>query len=521
MNKLIITITFLLLFNLLAKSQDFSKCKVDFSLLAYKASLTREDEGREFVFVNKYFPKYEYTSSQNKSISALKDELKNKLIDNKNYNKDNSVIKDSLNQHYTALINKESFIKIVWKEYIGEASKEELKALKNNKKLPNNLLTNSDYSFYIESIVSQIEEGKVIGNELSSSLSNYGFNNVEDATSRINEIKAMQDIIVVNGQHKYKFRERNISKFDPLFIIGKRDTIIDGGNRTNVEPRFTYYNNFTLIQVPVIQRPIFEAEELDGKKLVMKRSDPLTFTMNETQLITLSNFNFSENEFGNKQNKSVQLLYESERLSRVNSMLTELKSKKLTIKIGEELYSNSTVSQLNFLFNGIEIIFESNNNKISHIFNSKINTEIQYNSGYNRSMSTIPIYNFPIYYSDCYNKEQELYNNMTLPKDKINDEKLKASLLTSAQNSTLWMNYKIEKLILTNESAWIVETSKYTGLQKSRIIFADIYYKSTRTNKCYYETVYFSQKLDPFNQFNYLINVGEPALQTIYPCNLK
>lgn len=525
MNKTFLTLTTIFLSLGIARSQDFSKCKIDFSLLATKERFSSEDKGKELVFVDKFFPKYQFVFSQKQSVMNLKSELKKKLLDNKDYNKDNLLAKDSLNQYYNNLIISQSFSKVVWKEYVGDATKEELKAFNNNKKLPNNILTTNEYSLYLASIISEIEENKPMGKDLEASLPDLGFNSVEDALNRITEIKLMDAIIVLKEQKKYKIHEKNISGYDPLFIIGKTDSLSGASLQLTIVPRFTKYNNFTLIDIPTSQKPVFESSELKNRKIILERcSDPfqkqMTITLDDKIETTLYNYFFNSNEIGIV-NKSAQLLYEKERLNRVNVLLSDLKTKKLTIKINEELFANATIENLNFLYDGIEISFDLNGKKTSHIFNSKSDVKYNYSSGYKRATNLSPVYNFPIYNSDCYIKQQELYDNLVLPKDKINDEQLKNKLFSSMVNSTLWMNYKIEKVILTNESVWTIETNKFTGLKQNRYLLAEVYFKSTKTGKCYYETIYFSQKLDPLDTYTYSINMSEPELLNLFPCNLK
>jgi hypothetical protein len=111
---------------------------------------------------------------------------------------------------------------------------------------------------------------------------------------------------------------------------------------------------------------------------------------------------------------------------------------------------------------------------------------------------------------------------LKLKPDQKNDPALKKTLLIAIESSPEWINYKIEQLILTNESYWTIVTNKYTGLKESRFMYADVYVSSSKNGKCYYQKeVYFTQKIDPFGNFVYSMFVSVPQTLQPYPCSLK
>lgn len=541
MNKQLLIFIFVSfnLCNLLA--QNFESCKIDFSILEQQESFDKQDIGKEFILINNNIPSFKPIDAPNKSVIELKSELNEKLNDNIEYNKNNLLVRDSLISYYSNLIDKKG-ITLLWWEEIGIASSNELIEFKNSikeidkgvtgefdekgrwkHKIVKNynsaiFITPEEYNMYV--VYLQIENsGKSLNEKTLGQIPNgykvyQDFETFELSLDRYYKLKSFPEIILIKNGIKYKLHISNTPTNTPIFAIQDKDS-----NKV-----FNASNNVYAFQIGI--KPEFDLLQYSNSKIILKNVQEeqwpntpslLEYIIDDKLKLSVINFKFV-NQNDKSIDRSVEIFFDKKKLILINSLLTSLKSESLVIQSGDNVIIKPKITDVSFDFKSIKLSFTFEDKPYHKEF--EIYTNIDESS--TPDISNKQSINIPIYYYDCYDKKLQDFNNLTLVADYKNDPTLKKQLYNALVSSPEWLNFSIQKVIITNKSQWVIVTNNYTGLKESRFIFADIYAKSTKTNKCYLKKeVYFTQKLDPLNEYIYPIIVSVPQDMEIYPCNLK
>jgi hypothetical protein len=184
---------------------------------------------------------------------------------------------------------------------------------------------------------------------------------------------------------------------------------------------------------------------------------------------------------------SINLFYDKSKLIETDNFFSELKSKDLIINQNDNVFVDCKISSYRLFFDSLQINFSSKGKEYSKTFHTVKDPEYKYDY---QEQDKIPqtVFDLPIYYSDCYNKIDNQFKNLTLKSNYINNPNLNKQLYDALSNSREWMNYEIIKVILTNQSQWTIRLNRYTGLQDSRITVADAYVRNTWNDNCYYQS---------------------------------
>jgi hypothetical protein len=482
--------------------QNFNECKVDFFLLESQESFSTDDNGREYVLISDNVPDYEIKKKPTMTLEQIKAELSEKLKDNKEYNKNNPKVKDSLVEYYSEMAHNVG-VNIIWWEKLREATTEELKEY--NKRLK---------AYDKQAKMGFIPNGAIPDPKNQSS----GYGRYWDAT--ITRPEVIDENTHLHNNILYQRKQKKIRDDLPLFWIQPKDSgFVFQYNRETREYHF-----------PIGCNPVFDFTPYKNSSFILKNEKQgnyssmwqlLLFHVDNKYKLAMYNFKFNQGQYSPTKDYSIDIFYDKKKISKIQEFLTSLKSKELVIQSDGEEFINPTISDISFNLKVLRISFTSDGKSYTKEFEGFPDPNYSYDSGWPDRRAK-QLYNFPIYYTDCYNKKLVDFNNLTLRSDYINDPALKKQLFNALTSSPDWLNYSIEKVILTNQSQWAIVTNKYTSLKESRFILADVYVKSTKTGKCYLQKeVYFSQKLDPIGEYVYSIFVSVPQTLEPYPCNLK
>lgn len=504
--------------------QDFNDCKVDFFPLKIKTQFDINDNGKEFILNVDNIPSYELLAGPPKTKRELQIELTEKLRDNQDYNKDDSYIRDSLITHYNNLIDHLG-IALFWWDYIGEATKSELKDFKKTIKQKEigretiffkqytsysstNFITLAEYNLYMWFM--QIEKSDVelteeaINKKVSRNRDYHGFGSFENALKRYRQIESFPHIVLLLNNKKFKLNSKIIPSECLILTIQHIDSskIVSGG----------IYGD--IIEFPIGLKPIFKLNDIENSKFefiyhpdinyTLQVIGKLDFKVDNNQRLTVCNFRSYKK--GLIFDKSTSMFYDKKKLIKINEFLTNLQSKNLVFSDNSDEFKTMQIHDFKFDYKSITLVFSNTDGVIERTYDI-----IEY-----------PNFDFPIYYEDCYKQTLEAFNDLKLKPDYIIDSDLKQELFNAISTSPEWMNYEINRIILTSKSQWIIVTNKYTGLMKSRYLVADVYVRSTISKKCFcQEDVMFKQKADPIKGFIYSIFTSVPQFLKPYPCNLK
>jgi hypothetical protein len=477
-------------------SQDFNECKVDFFLLESQESFDYGDNGKEYVLILDNVPNYEVLERPGQTLKEAQDELSSKLKDNLDYNKNNPIVRDSLIKYYTELEHKIG-ANIIWWEKVRNATEDESKEYKKRLKAYNKKVIYCFQTF---------PDGS------------RGYGNYWDPS--IPKPEFIDSNTIVKNDIIFRKNQKRIRDDFPIFWIQSKDSSLV----------FIYKDDNREYNFPVGTTPIFDLFPYKNSKFILSNEKQgihssmwklLVFIVDDKYKLAMYNFKFNPGQYEPTKDYSIDILYDKKKLAKIDEFLSSLKSKELVIQTDGEEFINPTISDISFNLNAITISFTSNGESFTKEFEGYSDPNYHYDSGWPDRRSK-QIYNFPIYYTDCYSKKLEDFNTLNLRGNYINDPKLKNQLFNALTSSPDWLNYSIEKVILTINSQWVIVTNKYTGLKESRFVYADVYVKSNKTGKCYLQKdVYFTQKLDPFNEYVYYIFVSVPQILEPYPCNLN
>lgn len=512
------------LLTLKSSGQDMNNCRVDFTIMQSKSKFDAEDREKEIILIKQNLPKNNFVPTSMKSISVIQKEWDEKIKDNKEYNKGNPFTKDSLDFIYSSLLYHNSYLEIYWKTYLGELDKDESKQIKKSKS--NSLtgyISEIEYNFYLQALICEAK-GQTFPECILKGFEN-NFESVEKALIVYNNIKTQNEIKLIVGNRKYLVKSKRISRYETVFVAGKSDTTIGASLRLFKTLWISNSGPMAVGDVPFDQRPIFDYRELDNKKIIIDRTYPdesrIKLKTEDNIEINLYNY-FIKFDNSVNINNLVNIIYDKKRHEKVNELLNSLPNKDLMIDTDEGEFVKPKLNSFTFNFNSLSVNFTSNGKEYTKTFYPTKTTKYAIVDDTKKPTISELNFVFPIYNYECYNKTVQEFNNLKLKNDFITDAPLKNKMLNTLLSSREWTNYKVEKVILTEQSQWVIETNKYTGLKQSRYIFADVYYKNTKSGKCYLEKdVYFAQKLDPFNSVTYYMYCAMPQAGTIYPCNLK
>jgi hypothetical protein len=496
MKKILILIIFCFYLNNI-NAQNFSDCQVDFFLLESQEKLSSYDYGKEYVMRINNLPDYELKDRSNKNKKELRDELNEKLRDNADYNRDNLKVKDSLIEYYSEQLHKAG-INIIWWEKLRNANENEIKEYKKRQKA---------YYKNPSSTQLNIVQGISIPIKKTEQKSDVAPEFINDSIQIVNIIL-------------YKRKQKIIRDDLPIFCIQGKDGVL--------KPVYDEERDYIL---PVGMTPVFVFSSYSNSTFILKNiasnifgnENQIDFIVNEEK-VSLYNYKFKINQ--NKDNQSIKdisidLFYDKKKLAKIDEFLTGLKSKKLVVQSDGEEFINPLISSFKFDYNSLDISFSINGKIYSKRFEGIKDPNFRYNNSDQEQIEKT-VFDLPIYYSDCYIKSSSQFNNLKLRSDFINNPDLKKKLEDAVSSSSQWLNYEIVGVILTNKSQWTILTNKYTGLKESRFLFADVYFRNTMNDKCYYqEDVYFTQKADVMQGFVYSMFVSSPQSFQPYPCNLK
>ncbi|MCX6352820.1 MAG: hypothetical protein NTX03_13325 [Bacteroidetes bacterium] len=490
--------------------QDFDKCKVDFFLLESQKSFDNLDTGKEFIILQENVPNYDFNDSFKKTPKEVENELNDKLRDNKDYNKNNLLAEDSLINHYSNLYDRIG-ITILWWEFVETASMDEIKQLqesiRDNKEMPiefgryvkeyssSTFVTQEEFFMYVNFF--QIEKSgerldeETFGKLENTVIINQNFGGFEKALKRCNQIKKFPDIFMIKYGQKYRLSRKVIPAKKPIFAIQPKDST------KNI---FRWNKVLYTFQIGI--KPIFNLTEFINKPIVLNevQGDPnlitpmfLKFIVDKRYKLQVINYikedcpslEFRSNKWVSKtaKNSSTDIFYNKRKLNKINEFLTELKTKSVVIQSEGVEFINPKINEIVFNFNSITINLTSNGKEVKKIFKAEKDPNFIYNSSYpERQAKTI--FDLPIYYTDCYNESNKEFSNLKLPKDFLTEPSLKTLLSHSLSSNPDWSNYyAVNRIILTEQSSWRIQTNKYTGLQEKRFILADAYVTSKQTGK--------------------------------------
>jgi len=478
-------------------SQDFNKCKVDFHLFDEKDKFDKNDIGKEYILRLDNFPDYNLRKDSNRTYQQVKVELTEKLKENREYNKDNEAVKDSLIEYYTDIAHNIG-VNIVWWSKWKVADKDELKDYKKRKNAYNR-----------KAKIGLIPKGAVIDKDYKST-SYYertsGYGRYWDSSITLPEI--ISDSVQISNDYLYKKEQKRIRDDLPIFWVYSL-----GGD----EVKISYDNSNREFNFPIGVKPVFEFNEYENtvfslveikKKNHLNAFDKLVFHTKELALNVI-NYKYQKNYEEPLIDKSVGLFFDKKRLTKIDELLNSLMTKNITIENSNSILKNPKIEDISFDFKSINISYLSNN--------SLHKIEFHLNDNISNNKITLPIY-----YTDCYNEQLIQFNNLKLPKDFYSNLDLKRALKISIQSEPKWVSYQINKIILTNKSNWVIKYNKITGLKDSRFMLADVYFKNVGTKKCFLQQeVLFLQKLDPLNEYVHPIIPSLPQNFKPYPCNLK
>lgn len=476
--------------------QDFNKCKVEFFLLESQESFNTDNNGREYVLISDNIPDYEIKNKSTKTLQEIRSERTEKLKDNEDYNKNNPVVRDSLIEYYSELAHNVG-VNIIWWEKWREATEGELKEYKKRIKDYNKQASNGFHN-------------------LSGGNTAYGKN----SEASIPKPEVIDENTQIRNTTLYQRKQKRIRDDLPLFWIQPKDSAF-----------FFQYNPDTReYTFRIGATPVFDFAPYKNSSFVLRNEEQgnyssmwelLTFIVDDEHKLAMHKFKLNQGQYEPTMDFSVNIFYDKKKLAKIDEFLNSLKLKELVIQADGEEFINPTITNISFNLKSLNISFTSNGKSYSKEFEGYSDPNYRYDSGWPDRRAK-QIYNFPIYYTDCYNKKLEDFNNLTLSGDYINDPTLKKQLYNALVSSPEWLNYSIEKVILSNKSQWVIVTNRYTGFKESRFILADVYAKSTKTGKCYLQKeVYFSQKLDLLGEYIYSFFVSVPQTMIPYPCNLK
>jgi len=522
------------------KCQDFDKCKVDFFLLESQKTFTERDIGKQFIINKAKLPSYEFVQKNNKTMQELHTELAEKINDNRDYNRNDEKIRDSLFATYRYLME-EIGLTLIWYDSVGVITKEELKEFEKSIKKevidPGTAWSHESTTFTSTKFITPYElnfflsyygtekSGKEINSKNCQGV--VAPNDFSKTKERYNQIKSFPEIIFIVGQTKYKITTKTLPCKTPIFTLQQQSSQKEPQISTYLTP--IYYETY-FIKFPIGLKPIFDlAPHLNSNiKLVALKTDKfsstiprdpiqLDFDVDNKYRLSVYNFRFRKvDEY--LIDKSLEIFYDKKKLEKIDEFLSTLKDKRLVIQENGNEYANPVLTNLSYNLNTLTINYSFDGKEHSKTYFSRLDTKYNYDAAWPNKT----YFDLPIYYSDCYSEGLKTFNNLTLPNDKVNDPALKKQLLEALTTSIDWKNFIIEKVILTNNSVWTVLLNQYTGLQDSRVILADVYVKSNINEKCYYQQdVYFYQKADPIRGFIYYLYVEEPSILQPYPCNLK
>jgi len=476
--------------------QDFNECKVDFFLLESQESFSTDDNGREYVIISDNLPDYEIKNKPTKTLEEIKSELSEKLKDNKDYNKNNPVVRDSLVDYYSELAHNVG-VNIIWWEKWRETTEDELKEYKKRIKAYDKQASNGFHNL------------PGVGT---------GYGKYWDPS--IPKPEVIDENTQIRNNTLYQRKQKRIRDDLPLFWIQPKDSAFV----------FQYDRDYREYTFPIGATPVFDFASYKTSSFVLRNEKQgnyssmwklLAFIVDNKHKLAMYNFKFNQGQYAPTKDYSIDIFYDKKKLTKIDEFLTSLKSKELVIQADGEEFINPSITDISFNLKALNISFASDGKSYTKEFEGYPDPNYRYDNGWTDRRAK-QIYNFPIYYTDCYNKKLENFNNLTLRNDYINDHALKKQLNNALTSSPEWLNYSIEKVILTNKSQWVIVTNRYTSIKESRFILADVYAKSTKTGKCYLQKeVYFSQKLDPLGEYVYSIFVSVPQTMQPYPCNLK
>lgn len=503
-NRLTLLLLSFISFNFLF-SQEINNCKVDWKILESQETFDSEDNGKEFILNLNRVPKYIIESPTNLTHDQIEKELRSKINENKERNNSDPKIADSLKKHYTELYNNAGTV-IFWWENLRPANETEKKELLKRIKLHDK----------------KSKMGFIPANAYSNETTGYG-KYWDDTIPRPEFID--NKTIICDGQIYIK-KERKIRCDDPIFYQSYNASSLK--NCAPVEkfyiPEKKQYN------FPLGLKPLFDLTPFAKSTFVLKNESQggtsrlwssLNFVISDSIKISLMNYKTSQGQYLPSKDLSIDIFLEKSRVSNIHEYLTSVKNQNLVfIYEGEELL-NPKIDDISYDFNSLTFKVTSNNKPYNLIFYGTFDQNFQYDEGWPDKRAQM-IFNLPIYKSDCYLKEIEAFNNLKLNSDQFTDPQLKSELLSAIEKSPEWANYKIQRIILTNQSRWSIVTNKYTGLKESRFLLADVYVKSTKNDNCFLvKNVYFTQKADPIFGFVYSLFVAHPHDIKKYPCNLK
>ncbi len=507
----------LALLTLKSTGQDFSNCKVDFSLMKQKEKIDASDRGKEFVIIDGNFPNYTYDGGLNGDINPLKAELKSKLKDNEEFNKNNPFVIDSLKTKYDLALQDKAYLRLYWTEFTGELNKKEIKEFQSNNFIKA-YLSEKEFFYCLYDQLMKESDGDVSGqvSETHRQLKNAVVNpNINTGAFDINS-----GVKIYIGNRIYKVNNKVIPRYDPFFVIGNIDTTL--GASLNIKKEVVSANSdenyIAFSYVPINRRPVFELSELINSELTLENDGLMKFTSSNKSIYQLCNYFFNSINI----NKSISLLFDKKRLDKINEFLKSITNDKLVIETTEGAFLNPKINSFKFNYSNLEVSFTADGKEYTKTFTPSAKHKHSIVNDQKKTSLSELNFIFPIYHQDCYNKTVQNFNNLKLNSDAINDPELKKKLMNSLVSSSEWLGYKADKVILTNQTQWFVETNKWTGLKQSRYIYADVYFKNLKDGKCYLEKdVYFYQKLDPFNSVIYNLFCASPQTPIVYPCNLK
>lgn len=476
------------------EAQTFQECNVDFSLLESQETFDSHDNGREYVLNMKSVPDYHIESVPKQTYEELIAELTEKLKDNRDYNKGNQHVQDSLLAHYNEMACRTG-VMLFWWERLRPATEEELKQFERRTK--------------------EYEKKASVGfHDIPGGGTDYG----KYWDSALAKPCMVDDSTKVDAGSLYRKKQRRVRSDLPLFWTQPKDSTL----RVAAEKRQYSF--------PIGVTPVFDFEPWKKSVFVLRNEEQgiyssqwkkLEFLVDGVQKLTVYNFKSNQGSYKPTTDASVDIFYDRKKLVKIQEVLASLQSTPVVIQERGREFIRPTITGYEFNYTSVTLQVASDGTTQSLTFNGHLDPNFNYDEGWPDRRARL-LFDFPIYNADCYEKAIEQFKSLKLPPDAVTDAALKQKLMSAISSSPDWQDFQVVRLILTDKSRWAIVTNRYTGLRESRFMLADVYVKSKVSGKCYLQQeVYFSQGADPFDGFIYSTFVSVPQTLQPYPCDLK